>query len=109
MELVNLYSNLLKMARNKYLSKSLWSVANMWKKAMKKSDLKRTIINKQIMLQDAREDYNALTRRWLKATPNSDRTKDKSSLHLNRIATHKKIDSLTKEIKSLNKTAQKRK
>jgi hypothetical protein len=76
---------------------------------MKKSDVKRTITNKQIMLQDAREDYNTLTKKWLKATPNQDRTKDKASINLNRIAANNKIKSLEKEIKSIKKTASKRK
>ena len=92
---------------NKDLSKSLWSVAsNKW---MKKSDVERTITNKQIMLQNAKEDYNDLTRKWKKATPNQDRTKDKTSINLNRITTNNKIKSLEKEIKSIKKTAQKRK
>lgn len=89
------------------LSKSLGAVAsNKW---MKKSDVKRTITNKQIMLQNAKEDYNDLTRKWKKATPNQDRTKDKTSINLNRITTNNKIKSLTKEIKSIKKTAKKRK
>ena len=88
------------------IKSSLKSVAsNKW---MKKSDVKRTMTNKQIMLQDAREDYNALTKKWLKATPNQDRTKDKASINLKRIDTDKKIRALTKEIKSINKTAKKR-
>lgn len=93
---------------NPYFKVSLGSVAKKWN-PMRKADLKRTIINKQIMLQNAREDYNTLTKQWLKATPNQNRAKDKSSINLNRIATNNNIKSLMKEIKSLNKTAQKRK
>jgi hypothetical protein len=74
---------------------------------MRNADLKGTITNKQIMLQDAREDYNALTEKWLKATPNQDRTKDKASINLNRIATNNNIKSLTNEIKSLKKQQRK--